>query len=83
MNVERIEEPIRVLAVFSGGEVSPVQFRWKNREYDVFAVNARWLDRQPDACLRHYSVQAGDETYYLHFSSQDMQWWLDQVVLDG
>lgn len=82
MQIEKIEEPVRVLAVFSGGDVNPVRFRWKTRELDIFSINARWLDRHGEECNRHYSVQVGDETYMLHFSSQDMQWWLDQVVLE-
>ncbi len=82
MRTETIEEPVRVLAVFAGGEVNPVRFRWGTREMDVFAINARWTDRDRDDCVHHYSVQAGEETYYLHFSSRDLQWWLDQVVLE-
>jgi hypothetical protein len=49
---------------------------------DVFRVNARWLDRQGDDCCHHYSVQAGEDTYFLHFSSHDLQWWLDEVVME-
>lgn len=82
MLVETINEPVRVLAVFSGGQISPVKFRWKTREMDVFAVNARWRDRRGDDWAYHFSVEAGDETYYLHFATDDMQWWLDQVILE-
>ena len=83
MQIEKIEEPVGVLAVFSAGDVSPVRFRWHSQEYDIFSINGRWTDRQNDGYARHYSVQVGDETYYLHFGSHDMQWWLDQVVLNG
>lgn len=82
MNIETIEEPVRVYAVFAGGEVNPVRFRWGVREFDVFAINARWVDRQPSDCTHHYSVQAEEQTYYLHFSSNDLQWWLDQVIVE-
>jgi hypothetical protein len=82
MNIEKVEEPVRVFAVFSGGEVNPVRFQWAGRELDVFAINGRWLDRRHGGgCTYHYSVQSGEETYYLHFSSGDLQWWLDQVVV--
>ncbi len=83
MNVETIAEPVGVMAVFSNGEVNPVRFRWGGREYEIFAINGRWRDRQVGTCAYHYSVQVDEETYYLHFSSDDLQWWLDQVVLDG
>jgi hypothetical protein len=86
MNIEKIDEPIRVLASFAGGACQPLRFRWGNREYRVDAVNGRWIDRGPAGqsgggyCL-HYSVQVGNETYYIHFSSAQVQWRLDQVVV--
>ena len=70
------------MAVFAAGEVSPVRFQWNGREHEIFAINGRWLDRQVGACAYHYSVQVGDETYYLHFASNDLQWWLDQVIVE-
>ena len=82
MNVEKIQEPVRVLAVFSGGEVSPVRFRWASREFEIFTVNAKWMDRQLGGCTYYYSVQVGEETYYLRFASSDLQWWLEQVIVD-
>ncbi len=81
MRIERIEEPVQVLAAFSGGSVEPVRFRWAGRSHKVTAINGQWVDRQGDNYSLHYSVQVGEETYYLHFSSKEVQWWLDQVVV--
>ena len=83
MRVERIHEPIQVLASFSGGSVEPVRFRWAGRSYKVDAINGRWGDRQGENYCLHYSVQIGQETYYLHFASKEVQWWLDQVIVEG
>jgi len=83
MNIEPIGEPVRVMAVFSGGQAQPVRFHWGNRTYEVDAINGQWVDRRGDGYSLNYSVQVGDETYYLHFSSTEVQWWLDQVILDG
>ena len=90
MNIEQIGEPIRVLAVFSGGEAQPMRFHWSGRTYKIDRINGRWTDRggEPsptmgaDGYCLHYSVQVGEETYYLHFASSDVQWWLDQVVTE-
>jgi len=82
MNIERINEPIRVLADFSGGSVKPLRFRWAGRTCQVHAVNAQWVDRQGDYPAVHFSVQSGDETYLIHFASGDMQWWLDEVIAE-
>jgi hypothetical protein len=83
MNVEQIDEPIRVLAVFSGGGVRPLRFRRAGRTYRINAVNGQWVDRQGDSYSLHFSVQVGGETFLIHFSSREVQWWLDQVVVEG
>ncbi len=83
MLIEKIGEPIRVVAAFSGSGVEPLRFRWQGRTYQIETINGRWFDRQTDGYSLHYSVQVGQETYYMHFSAQDVQWWLDEVILDG
>jgi len=83
MRIERIGEPVGVLADFSGGTAEPLRFRWNGRTYEVDRVNARWIDRQGDIYSLHYSVQVGQETYFLHFAGAEVQWWLDQVILEG
>jgi hypothetical protein len=80
MHIETIDEPIRVLAAFAGGRCDPLRFRWGRRAYRVDRVNARWIDRQGDTYALHYSVQSGEETYYLHFAAGEVQWRLDKVV---
>ena len=82
MNIEEIGEPIRVLATFSGGSAEPVRFRWSGRTYNIDAVNARWADRSGGGYSLHYSVQVGDEIYYIHFASGEVQWWLAKYIPD-
>ena len=81
MRSELIGEPIQVLAAFQGGQARPLRFRWSGRTYRVEAVNASWLDRHPDGLCLHYSVQVGEETYFVHFDGKETQWWLDRIVL--
>jgi len=81
MNIEKIGEPIRVLAVCSAGRIEPIRFCWGERTYKVDCVNGRWTDRRAESYSLHYSLQAGNETYYIHFSSKEVQWWLDEVVV--
>jgi hypothetical protein len=80
MTIEEIHEPIRVLADCHGGQVQPLRFRWASRSYPIETINGRWTDRDRDGYALHYSVQVGDETYFLHFDSVDVQWWLDKVA---
>ena len=82
MNIEKIGEPIRVWADCSGGQMRPLRFRWATRDYRIEAVNAQWTDRQGDGYSLHYSVQAGGQSYYLHFAGREVQWWLDEIIVD-
>ncbi len=83
MLVEKIKEKIRFLAGFSACTAKPLSFCWQGRTYQIGKINGQWVDRQADSYSLHYSVQAGQETYYIRFCSQDLQWWLDEVILDG
>jgi len=83
MRIEQIDEPVSVLAACVGGKMEPRRFKWNGRSYTIDRINAHWIDRQQDGCRLCYSVQSGDETYYLHFAANEVQWWLDQVVLAG
>ena len=83
MSVEKVHIPVRVLADCGGGQVTPLRFLWGERTCRIDAVNGRWIDRSGDGECLHYSVQVGDETVYLHFDLEELQWWLDQVVTPG
>jgi hypothetical protein len=82
MNIEKIGEPIAVLASFTGGKADPLRFRWAGRTYKVQVINGRWTDRQGDLYSLHYSVPCDGQTYYLHFSSKQVQWWLDETITE-
>ncbi len=81
MDIEKIGEPVRVLAAFGSGAAEPLRFNWHGRTYKVDAINGRWIDRQGDAYSLHYSVQSAGQTYYLHFDSGEIQWWLDETIV--
>ena len=81
MNIEQINQPVGVLAEFTGGECKPLRFVWKRRTYEIQSVNGRWIDRHDDALTLNYSVQVGEETYYLRFLTGPVEWWLEQVIV--
>ena len=83
MQIVPIAEPVRVLALGVPGELRPLRFQWQERTYRVAAINGHWRERQGEVCDLHYSVQVGDETYFLRFASRDCQWWLEQMVVPG
>lgn len=80
MNTAAIHDPIRVLAAFAEGELKPVRFKWQERTYTVQRINGQWRDRRDECDAWHFSLQVDDTTYFVHFSSRDLQWWLDEVI---
>ncbi|MFP4354845.1 MAG: hypothetical protein ACLFUJ_06935 [Phycisphaerae bacterium] len=83
MSIEKIDKPVRVLVDCSNGQMVPLRFLMGERTYRIEQINGRWIDRAGDGEKLHFSVQVGNETYYLHFDMAGRQWWLDQVVLEG
>lgn len=82
MNMTNLNDPIAVDAAFTGGQIQPLSFQWNRRRYAIDAVNGRWLDRQAPAPQPHFSVQVGEETFFLHLDTAEMQWWLDRVITE-
>ena len=82
MRVEDINEPIQVLALCAGGTIRPLRFRWSGRTYRIEAVNGQWTDRGDGGYSLNYSVQVGDETYFIRFAGMEVQWWLDRQMLE-
>ena len=82
VEIVQIDEPIRVVAVFSGGSVQPLQFDWNGRHCAIEAINGRWIDRNAASHALHFSVQVGGETYYIRFATREVQWRLEQIALD-
>ena len=81
MTIVPINQPVGVLAAFSGGRCSPVRFTWNRRTYTVDCLNGCWIDRHGETPTWNFSVQVGEETYYLRFLTGPVQWWLEQVIV--
>lgn len=82
MRIETIDEPVKVRADFSGGEITPVAFRRKSKVYRIEKVNARWMDRAAEDTVHYFSVDSGGNTYELALRTRAMTWNLERVVLD-
>ena len=84
MRLERLNEAVKVRADFHGGRVRPLLIRRGGRELKVERVTARWEERRGAHKIHYFSVQvASGDVYQLEFSSGDLLWKLDSVMLDG
>ena len=84
MRWERLDEPIKVRADFSGGEITPVLFRRGQSRLKVCGVNSRWMDREGRRQLCYFSVtvDSGD-VYQLRFDTGDLTWRAESVMYEG
>lgn len=83
MVVEELDEAITVRADFAGGKITPRLFKRGTTVYRVDTVNSRWQSREGWYPCRHFSVQVGDDGYVLKFTTSDMLWRIEKVVLPG
>jgi hypothetical protein len=80
MAVSVIEEPIKVAAVFEGGKLTPVRFRWRGRAKRVRAVTGRWTSRDGTDTIHHFAIMGDDDVYYeISFSTQTFVWRLEKL----
>ena len=80
----RVGDPLGwVLAKFEKGAIHPLRFRWRQREFDVAAVHARWTDRETRPIRRFFSVSvASGEVMELCYREGDPVWYLTQLEAD-
>lgn len=82
--IHEINEPVTVLTRFSGGQLDPLRFKWKNRVFDVDRVTGKWEEHDGQYKLHHFSVITGEEDFYeLVYNTRTMGWTLSRTDLDG
>jgi len=82
--IHEINEPVTVLTRFSGGQLDPLRFKWKNRVFDVDRVTGKWEEHDGQYKLHYFSVITGEEDFYeLVYNTRTMGWTLSRTDLDG
>ncbi len=84
MYVEKLEEPVRVFADFSGTKVRPIAFiRGSGRRYTIKEVNLVYRKMVGDR--QHWCFACSDEanTYVLFYDPESLQWTLREVQMEG
>jgi hypothetical protein len=82
--VERIEEPIEVIVLFSDGKLHPLRFRWRNIAHRISSVTSHWVEREGTSRIHHYAVLTdGADCFEIKFRARTMDWELARVYLEG
>jgi len=71
---ERWNDPIRVGAVFYGGNIRPGWVEWRSIRYNMVRVNYSWEDGQGMRHLRWFAVSDGVNIFEICFDAQFSEW---------
>jgi len=73
--MQRIDEPVRVGAVFGPGSlIRPFWFDWRRRKFVVEEVTYRWHEQEGSSTVIHFTVTAGGALYELVFDTSRQSW---------
>jgi hypothetical protein len=82
--IQEINEPITVLTRFSGGQLDPLRFKWKNRVFDIERITGKWEEHDGQYKLHYFSVITREEDFYeLIYNTRTMGWTLSRTDLEG
>lgn len=78
--MQKISEPIRVLASFAESSIKIHFFHWRGRVYKVESMNMFHLEKDGDHKLYHFAVAVGGNSYELTYNPILLEWRLEEVV---
>lgn len=83
MQVEKLDEPIRVVADFSDKKVRPLSFtRHEGRRYDIDRVNLVYRTRVGDRYHWCFACSDAANTYVLFYDPYALRWTLREIQMD-
>ena len=76
---EQINEPIKVLASFSKGVITPHQFSWQHRLIKIAQINL--VHPLKDGAVTHhvFFVSSATANYKITFNTVTLKWYLEQI----
>lgn len=81
--IEKVGEPIDVMATFKNGKLSPRAFLWHGRRYTVSEVTSMWTDLEGQFRRYYYAVTTdAPNLYEIYFQTKDLHWTLSKIYFD-
>ncbi|MCJ7793128.1 MAG: hypothetical protein MUP45_04075 [Candidatus Marinimicrobia bacterium] len=77
--IEKINEPIQVIAKFEKGVLSPLFFSWRQRDYQVKKIEFVYTHHQGTAKLFFFFALGIEANYELIFNNQNFTWRLGKI----
>ncbi len=76
---EEINEPIQVVVKFERGQLLPLCFFWRGRNYPVKKVQFIYFRSEGESKIYSFSLASDGANYLLVFNSQSFCWRLKQI----
>jgi hypothetical protein len=73
---EQINEPIQVATLFRDGELKPLKFLWKGREFLVKTINLAYSAFEGRSKIYYFAVSDQNNYFKLQFNSDSLVWTL-------
>ncbi len=73
----QIQESINVWVLFSGNQIKPHTFFWKNRQIKIDKINLVHNSKEGSNIFYHFSLSAGGNFYRLKFDTKSLKWFLE------
>ena len=77
-----INEPIEVIAKFSGNKAIPVKFLWQGREILIKKINLAYARFEGRSKFYFFAVSDNANYFKLQFNSDNLTWTLLETYAD-
>lgn len=81
MQINEINERVKVGAVFDSSRVIPKWFLWRSQKHEVRNVEHSWTVKEGETPFLFLNVAAGPNLYQLLLNQKTLEWRLGKVYL--
>jgi len=83
MQVNEVNENIKVGAVFDGSKLIPKWFYWGKNKHIIRNIEHSWKAKEGETPLACFSVTDGANVYEIRLNQKTLVWSLQKVYQEG
>jgi len=78
-----IEESVDVIALFEGGRMRPIRFRWNGRSVTIKQVTGTWKSDVGAHKIRYFAVLDSSSNFFqLAYDERNTAWVLNKIWVE-
>ena len=83
MQVNEVDEPIKVGVVFEDNKIVPKWFFRGKQKHNITGIEHTWRSKEGETPLVFFSVTDGANVYEIRFNLKTAEWRLEKVYMEG